>query len=180
MQRTIHEAIEHHQRGRLTEAESIYLQLLRANTNDSDALHYLGVLRMSQGKPQEAHYYFPGQRRVRRMPTYSYDSPQIGMDNQLNVDESYMFSGPMDRFDWKLAGKKELIVPYNVLGMYDFTAKADEMMLRDAPSLKVVVRAGTGMRYPSMRARGWHSPGVIGVFGSATAASLLLRLERPG
>ena len=55
MQRTIHQAIEHHQRGRLAEAESIYLQLLRENANDSDALHYLGVLRMSQGKAQEAH-----------------------------------------------------------------------------------------------------------------------------
>lgn len=86
------------------------------------------------GKPQEAHYYFPGQRRVRRMPTYSYDSPQIGMDNQVTVDESYVYSGPMDRFDWKLVGKKELIVPYNALGIFDFTAKADDVLLRDAPA----------------------------------------------
>ncbi|MCQ9971659.1 DUF1329 domain-containing protein, partial [Staphylococcus aureus] len=71
------------------------------------------------GKPQEAHYYFPGQRRVRRMPTYSY---------------SYVYSGPMDRFDWKLVGKKELIVPYNALGIFDFTAKADDVLLRDAPA----------------------------------------------
>lgn len=92
------------------------------------------VVTTAAGKPQDAHYYFPGQRRVRRMPTYSYDSPQIGMDNQVTVDESYMFSGPMDRFDWKLVGKKELIVPYNVLGMYDFTAKTEEVLLRDAPS----------------------------------------------
>src|SRR5262245_47861716 len=52
---TIHEALEHHQRGRLDEAESIYLQLLRANSNDIDALHYLGVVRMSQGRKGEAH-----------------------------------------------------------------------------------------------------------------------------
>jgi predicted TPR repeat methyltransferase len=52
---SIHQALEHHQRGRLAEAESIYLQLLRANANDADALHYLGVVRMSQGKAQEAH-----------------------------------------------------------------------------------------------------------------------------
>jgi len=54
MQRTIHDAIEHHQRGRLAEAESIYLQLLRTNANDSDALHYLGVVRLSQDRAQEA------------------------------------------------------------------------------------------------------------------------------
>ena len=92
------------------------------------------VVTTAAGKPQEAHYYFPGQRRVRRMPTYSYDSPQIGMDNQITLDESYMYSGPMDRFDWKLVGKKELIMPYNALGMLDFTAKTDELLQRDAPS----------------------------------------------
>jgi hypothetical protein len=86
------------------------------------------------GQPQEVHYYFPGQRRVRRMPTYSYDSPQIGMDNQITVDESYVFSGPMDRFDWKLVGKAQLIVPYNSFGLLDFSAKAEQVLQRDAPS----------------------------------------------
>lgn len=74
----------------------------------------------------EVFYYFPGQRRVRRMPTYSYDAPQIGFDNQYNVDEAYVYSGLMDRFDWKLVGKKEMIVPYNDLGMYDFEAKFED------------------------------------------------------
>jgi predicted TPR repeat methyltransferase len=54
MAKNIHDAIAHHQGGRFGEAEAIYLELLRANSNDVDALHYLGVLRMSQGKPQEA------------------------------------------------------------------------------------------------------------------------------
>jgi hypothetical protein len=54
MQRTIHDAIAHHQQGRLPQAEAIYLELLRANANDAYALHYLGVVRMSQGKAQEA------------------------------------------------------------------------------------------------------------------------------
>ncbi|MCW5185328.1 DUF1329 domain-containing protein, partial [Burkholderia cenocepacia] len=30
------------------------------------------------GKPTEVFYYFPGQRRTRRMPSYAYDAPQIG------------------------------------------------------------------------------------------------------
>jgi predicted TPR repeat methyltransferase len=50
----IHLALEHHQRGRLAEAESIYRELLAKNAADADALHYLGVLRMAQGKPAEA------------------------------------------------------------------------------------------------------------------------------
>jgi aconitate decarboxylase len=52
-----------------------------------------------------------------------------------------------------------------------------DLVLAVAGGLEAVVRAGTGMRYPSMRARGWHSPGVIGVFGGSTAVGLLLRLD---
>ncbi|MCT9826632.1 DUF1329 domain-containing protein [Pseudomonas veronii] len=82
-------------------------------------------------KPAEAFYYFPGQRRTRRMPAYSYDAPQIGYESQYNIDESYVFAGLMDRFDWKLVGKKEMIVPYNALGMYDFKSKYEDVMQPD-------------------------------------------------
>lgn len=74
----------------------------------------------------EVFYYFPGQRRVRRMPSYSYDSPQIGFENQYTMDEPMMFWGAMDRFDWKLVGKKEIIVPYNSFGAYNFTGKFED------------------------------------------------------
>lgn len=87
-------------------------------------------------KPSDVFYYFPGQRRVRRMPSYSYDAPQIGFENQYTMDEPYVFAGNLDRFDWKVVGKREMIVPYNSLGMYDFKAKFDEVFQRDfiAPS----------------------------------------------
>ncbi len=52
--RTIHDAIAHHQRGQLAQAESIYVELLRGNPSDADALHYFGVLRMSQGQHRDA------------------------------------------------------------------------------------------------------------------------------
>ncbi|HEV7607917.1 MAG TPA: tetratricopeptide repeat protein [Steroidobacteraceae bacterium] len=51
---TIHDAIAHHQQGRLAEAESAYLQLLQKQPRDFDALHYLGVLRMRLGRREEA------------------------------------------------------------------------------------------------------------------------------
>jgi len=43
-----------HQQGRIAAAESIYLDLLRARADDVDALHYLGVLRMGQGRRDQA------------------------------------------------------------------------------------------------------------------------------
>jgi predicted TPR repeat methyltransferase len=52
--KTIHDAIAHHQQGRLREAESIYLDLLLKQPNDVDALHYLGVLRVRLGRLDEA------------------------------------------------------------------------------------------------------------------------------
>lgn len=80
----------------------------------------------------ETFYYFPGQRRVRRMPSYSYDSPQVGFENQYTLDEPYVFQGTLDRFDWKLVGKKEIYVPYNSFGAYDFGAKLDDVLKPDA------------------------------------------------
>jgi len=79
----------------------------------------------------ETFYYFPGQRRVRRMPTYSHDAPQIGMENQYTLDEPNVFNGALDRFDWKLVGKKEIYVPYNAFGAYDFKAKFEDVARDD-------------------------------------------------
>ncbi len=58
--------------------------------------------------------YTPGQRRVRTAPEFSYDTPAANFGGALTYDEGRMFSGRMDRFDFKLVGKKEIYVPYNV------------------------------------------------------------------
>jgi 2-methylcitrate dehydratase PrpD len=46
-----------------------------------------------------------------------------------------------------------------------------------AAGLETTVRVGLGTNYPAFRARGWHSPGVIGPFGGAAAAGKLLGLD---
>lgn len=61
----------------------------------------------------DAWLYFPGQRRVRRMPTFSYDNPIPGYENLEMVDQYPMYAGAIDRYDWKLLGKREVYVPYN-------------------------------------------------------------------
>ena len=78
------------------------------------------------------YYYFSGQRRVRRMPSYDYDAPQIGFENQYTVDEPWLFNGDIDRFDWKIVGKKEMYVPYNDFGMYDFKKGVNDVYKPDA------------------------------------------------
>ncbi len=71
----------------------------------------------------EVFYYFTGQRRVRRMPAYSYDSPVIGYENQYPVDAINLYGGNPDRFDWKLLGKKEMYIPYNDFKFNDGSVK---------------------------------------------------------
>src|SRR3989440_6996702 len=46
-----------------------------------------------------------------------------------------------------------------------------------AAGLETTVRVGLGTNYPAFRAKGWHSPGVIGPFGGAAAAGKLLGLD---
>jgi 2-methylcitrate dehydratase PrpD len=43
--------------------------------------------------------------------------------------------------------------------------------------LETTVRVGLGTKYPAFRARGWHSPGVIGPFGGAAAVGKLLGFD---
>jgi len=80
------------------------------------------------GKVPETFFYFPGQRRVRRLPTYAYDAPQIGFENQYPIDTVWVIMPPIDRFDWKLLGKKEMYIPYNTFGMYDFNARLHDTL----------------------------------------------------
>ncbi|UVE19575.1 DUF1329 domain-containing protein [Pseudomonas sp. LS44] len=67
---------------------------------------------------RRAYQYLPGQRRVRLAPDLAYDTPNPSTSGMSTVDDTNLFSGKMDRYDWKLVGKKELYVPYNT---YRFT-----------------------------------------------------------
>jgi hypothetical protein len=55
----------------------------------------------------------PGEHRVRKGPSLSYDTPDPDASGYENLDEYYVFFGGLDRYDFKLLGKKEMYVPYN-------------------------------------------------------------------
>jgi hypothetical protein len=57
--------------------------------------------------------YSTGQRRVRKAPEFNYDTPNSAFGGVAFYDEIFLFSGKMDRFDWKLIGKKEMFIPYS-------------------------------------------------------------------
>lgn len=62
---------------------------------------------------RQAWVYNPGQRRVRKAPNVAYDNPGTASDGLRTNDMTDMFNGAMDRFEWKLVGKKEMYIPYN-------------------------------------------------------------------
>lgn len=64
-------------------------------------------------KGRRAWQYLPGQRRVRLAPDVAYDTPNPGTNGMSTYDDVNLFNGKMDRYDFKLVGKKELYVPYN-------------------------------------------------------------------
>ena len=64
-------------------------------------------------EPRSAWTYNPGQRRVRRAPGIAYDNPGTTSDGLRTADQFDMFNGAVDRYDWKLVGKREMYVPYN-------------------------------------------------------------------
>lgn len=57
--------------------------------------------------------YSASQRRVFRAPNVAYDSPIASSDNTRVADDSDMFNGAPDRYNWNYKGLKEFYVPYN-------------------------------------------------------------------
>lgn len=60
-----------------------------------------------------SYVYLTGQRRVRKLPSACCDTPTPATAGLMSFDELNVFSGKSDLFDWKLVGKKELLIPYN-------------------------------------------------------------------
>ncbi|MFM0172720.1 DUF1329 domain-containing protein [Paraburkholderia sediminicola] len=84
--------------GPASQVGQLYLAKYSSNNGDQDDTTWI---------------YMPGQRRVRVAPELKYDTPMAGIGGTLLFDEIGGFQGRMDRFDFKLAGEKEIIVPYN-------------------------------------------------------------------
>jgi len=87
------------------------------------------------GTPRKAWTYDPGERRVRRAPNLSFDTP----DRALNViDDLEQFSGSPERYDWKLVGKKEMYVPYNNNELQSPNVPIEEMAPADLPNSEMI------------------------------------------
>lgn len=74
---------------------------------------------LEQVNQDQAYVYIVGEGRVHKLPPIGFDDPSIILSNGiLNWDEVYGFFGPPTEYNWKLIGKKEMIVPYNDHKLY--------------------------------------------------------------
>ncbi|MDH4583189.1 DUF1329 domain-containing protein [Pseudomonas sp. BN415] len=79
------------------------------------------------GKGRSTWQYLPGQRRVRLAPSLAFDTPNPGTGGATTYDDAFVFNGSMERFDFKLVGKKEMYVPYNTYKM-TYETKPEELL----------------------------------------------------
>ena len=68
---------------------------------------------------RKAWQYLPGQRRAKLAPDLTYDTPSPSSGGAQVVDDASLFTGAQDRFDFKLIGKKEMLIPYNTFKLFD-------------------------------------------------------------
>jgi hypothetical protein len=78
-------------------------------------------------RDRRAWSYLPGQRRVKVAPDFAHDTPNPGTAGSNTFDDVFLFNGSMERFDFKLVGKKEIYVPYNAYGAV-YHSRQDELL----------------------------------------------------
>ncbi|MES2262692.1 MAG: DUF1329 domain-containing protein [Pseudomonadota bacterium] len=78
---------------------------------------------------RKAWQYLPGQRRVKLAPELAADTPMAQSAGANTYDDMALFAGRMDRFDFKLLGKKEMYIPYNSYKLNDPKACPDDKVV---------------------------------------------------
>ncbi len=71
------------------------------------------ILAWEHPSKRSAWIYNPQLRRLRRAPNVAYDNPAEGTDGNQFYDQVDMFNGALDRYTWKLVGKREMYIGYN-------------------------------------------------------------------
>jgi len=79
-------------------------------------------------EPRRAWQYNPGQRRLRRAPNVGYDNPGTAADGLRTNDQTDSYNGAMDRYTWKIVGKREMYVPYNAYVIHDAKYKYKDIV----------------------------------------------------
>jgi len=76
---------------------------------------------------RRAYTYSASTRRARLGPDIAYDTPIASQGGVTTYDDAELYFNKMDRFDWKLVGKREMLIPYNIYDLM-FQVKSDKAL----------------------------------------------------
>lgn len=83
--------------------------------------------KLDQSKePRQAWVYSAGLRRVRRAPNLAFDAPISESEGLRTADDTDMYNGSPQRYDWTILAQKEVFIPYN-----NFDLGSDELKYAD-------------------------------------------------
>jgi hypothetical protein len=82
-------------------------------------------------RPRQAWGYNAGQRRVRLAPNLAYDTPIAAADGLRTADDTDMYNGAPDRYNWRLVHEQpvEMFIPYNNYLINSEKLKYSDMLL---------------------------------------------------
>jgi hypothetical protein len=89
-------------------------------------------------QPRAAWVYSAAQRRVRRAPDLAYDNVADGTEGMRVTDQYFGFNGALDRYDWKLIGRKEMLVPYNTYRIGDKALKYTDIVRKGSANSELM------------------------------------------
>ncbi len=82
----------------------------------------------AEGAGRIAYIFSPGLGRTNRAPDVGYDNPYIGSDGEQFNDQVDVYNGALDRYHWKLVGKKEVYIAYNAYTLNSWQKKYTDLI----------------------------------------------------
>jgi len=79
--------------------------------------------------PRKAWAYDVGQKRVMRMPYITHDNSALMSESLRTADDTDLFNGSPDRYDWKLLERKAMLVPYNAYRVSDPSIRYEQILI---------------------------------------------------
>jgi tetratricopeptide (TPR) repeat protein len=135
------QALELHQQGRLAEAERLYSAILAAKPDHADALHYLGLIKLANGKFVEALQSIAGAMRSRT------PSPQILLNYGLVLNALNRHAEALDSFDRAIKLKSKFFEAHNSRGIVLAMLGRDEEALESYRRALAITPNDEGVHY---------------------------------
>jgi hypothetical protein len=110
------------------ELEGVWIKTLTHTLSPAKLAGEITLVHALTAGDLKAWTYNPGQRRVRRNPNFQYDNPAPGWQGLVTIDSVNGYTGPADRYTWKLLGKREIYAPYNNEKFVDSSVKYKDMI----------------------------------------------------